>query len=332
MIFRRLFVFPVMAALLVLPAFAQEKSDVIPANPVVGELQGEPVFLSDIMTNGVYEQYVAALNAIESEFQNYALSELAKNNSQFQPIDQFDVSEEQAKTLYEQSGLSRQGDFEVLRPQIEQFIRSQQYMQQFQTAQQGQLAVSHITLPEEPKVRLKIEQFAIRAENMAPNVMVVEFSDYQCPYCARVQQTVQQLMQKYENQVGFAYKHLPLPFHQEADEAANAAECAKDQGKFEAMHKLLFANPQNQLVDDLKQYGRDVEIQDLAKYDKCVDEGTYNQRVQDSIANARSLGINGTPGFVVGLYNPETSTVEGTVISGAMPYELFEQEIEKYLN
>lgn len=311
---------------------AQDAIEIIPEDPVVGEIKGKQVRLSDIMNSRIHEQYVGALRNIDGEFRRYALSQLAADGADYKDIEEFTVTEQQAKEFYEKNNLAQQGEFEQLRGQLEGFLKNQQFFEQFAQAEKANLVTNFITLPAEPQLKVSVHDVAIRKWNKESEVMVLEFSDYQCPYCLRVQGTVEQLMTNYKDKVGFAYKHMPLPFHKEADEAANAAECAKDQGKFEEIHAILFANPRKQFVDDLKQYGRDVEIADLEKYDSCVDEGTYNTRVQQYMQIARQAGINGTPGFVIGRYDAATKTVTGIVLSGAQPYARFEEAIKSYLN
>ena len=162
--------------------------------------------------------------------------------------------------------------------------------------------------------------------------MLLEFSDYQCPYCNRIQPTLRTLINKYKEKVAFAYRHFPLAFHYDADEAAIAAECAGEQGKYGEMHTLLYNNQQALRPVNLKEYARQLKIQNRAKFDQCVDQEKYRDKVNKDINEGKLLGINGTPGFVIGLYDPKTKIVRGELLSGAQPQEEFERLIQKYLN
>jgi protein-disulfide isomerase len=151
-------------------------------------------------------------------------------------------------------------------------------------------------------------------------VVLIEYTDYQCPYCTRVQPTLNKLIERYDGKLLHVFKNLPLPMHAQAQLAASAALCAKDQGKFWELHDWLFANQRSlsrdSIVEAAGKLGMDTEV--LAS---CIDEGKYNERLQAEIAEARSYGITGTPGFLV----------NGRVVTGARPLEAFESVIDDEL-
>jgi protein-disulfide isomerase len=151
-------------------------------------------------------------------------------------------------------------------------------------------------------------------------VVLVEYTDYQCPYCTRVQPTLNELMKRYEGQILHVFKNLPLPMHAEAPLAGAAALCAQDQGKFWELHDWLFVNQRTlsreSIVAAAGDLGMDTEV--LAA---CIDEGKYAARVQAETAEAHSYGITGTPGFLV----------NGRVVTGARPIEAFEEIIDDEL-
>ncbi len=151
-------------------------------------------------------------------------------------------------------------------------------------------------------------------------ITIVEYTDFQCPYCSRVQTVVNQVKARYGDSVRHVFKHLPLPMHQQARLAAEASLCAADQGKFWPYHDWMFANPANLgreiLVEQAKAQGLDE-----AKFTACVDGQVHTDHVAADMAEAQTFGITGTPGFVI----------NGRVLSGAQPLEAFSQIIDDEL-
>jgi protein-disulfide isomerase len=151
-------------------------------------------------------------------------------------------------------------------------------------------------------------------------VVLVEYTDYQCPYCTRIQPTLDELMERYDGKLVHVFKNLPLPMHAQAQLAASAALCAQDQGKFWELHDWLFANQRSlsreSIVEAAGNLGMDTEV-----FASCIDQGKYAERVKAETAEAQSYGITGTPGFLI----------NGRVITGARPIEMFESVIDDEL-
>lgn len=151
-------------------------------------------------------------------------------------------------------------------------------------------------------------------------VVLIEYTDYQCPYCTRIQPTLNELMKRYEGKLLHVFKNLPLPMHAEAPLAAAAALCAQDQGKFWELHDWLFVNQRSlsrgSIVDAAGNLGMDTEI-----FASCIDDGTYSDRVRAETEEAQSYGITGTPGFLI----------NGRVVTGARPIEMFTEIIDDEL-
>jgi protein-disulfide isomerase len=175
-------------------------------------------------------------------------------------------------------------------------------------------------LLEPPRVAFTVpEGTPSRGPDDAPVVMI-EYTDFQCPFCTRVQPTIKELLNRYDGQLRHVFKNLPLPMHAEAPLAGAAALCAQDQGKFWDLHAWLFANQRTlsrtSIVDQAGVLGMDTEV-----FAKCIDDGTYNERVRAEMAEANSYGITGTPGFLI----------NGRVVSGAQPIETFVEIIDDEL-
>jgi predicted DsbA family dithiol-disulfide isomerase len=143
-------------------------------------------------------------------------------------------------------------------------------------------------------------------------VVLVEYTDYQCPFCVRAQPTIQAIRQRYGDSVVHVFKNLPLPMHQQARLAAEAALCAGDQGKFWELHDWLFANKDNISLDTLTVQAGELAL-DVPAFTACVNDGTHRAQVEADTAEANGFGIRGTPGFVL----------NGRVITGAQPLETF---------
>ena len=175
---------------------------------------------------------------------------------------------------------------------------------------------------------------AFRGRPDAP-VTVVEFSDFQCPFCSRhVTQTIPELDKEYiqTGKVKYVYRNYPIEsIHPMAFKAAEAAECANEQGKFWPMHDRLFGNQQTLAPAQLPAHAAAAGL-DASAFQQCVASGKFTTKIRKDMSDAMALGITGTPGFVVG------KTVAGSPVikveaflSGAKPMAAFKFEIDKLL-
>jgi protein-disulfide isomerase len=167
-------------------------------------------------------------------------------------------------------------------------------------------------------------------------VTLIEFSDFQCPFCGRhVRDTVPQLDSEYikTGKVKYVFKDFPLEsIHQNAFKAAEAAECAGDQGKYWEMHDKLFANQTALTPDDLVKYAGELNL-DKAKFEKCLSSGTYASKVRDSISEGQKAGVTGTPAFFLAINEGNDSSVKTSKkIVGAQPYANFKSAIDDLLS
>ena len=151
-------------------------------------------------------------------------------------------------------------------------------------------------------------------------VSIVEFSDFQCPYCSRVVPTIEKLVKEYPDKVRVFFRHNPLPFHSDAPLAAQAAVAAENQGKFWEMHDLLFKHQQNLKRADLEKYAAELKL-DLAKFKADIDSPATKKRVEDDKELAKKVGAQGTPNFFI----------NGRPLRGAVPYEQFKKVVDDEL-
>lgn len=130
-------------------------------------------------------------------------------------------------------------------------------------------------------------------------IQIIEFSDFECPFCGSAHPTVKALMQEYDGQIEFRYAHFPLSFHPRAKPSALASECAAEQGKFSQYHDKLFEN-QTRLDDaSLKQYAADLGL-NTQQFNQCLDSAKYNAEVDEQFSLGSTVGVSGTPTFLIG--------------------------------
>jgi protein-disulfide isomerase len=180
-------------------------------------------------------------------------------------------------------------------------IRARLEQQAHAEAQQALIA----GLREKAKVEVALEPPRIDVAADGPSkgpadapVTIVEFSDYQCPYCKRAEATLAQLLQKYPEQVRLVYRHFPLAGHAEARPAAEAAACADEQGKFWDYHRVVFGSSPK--LDDatLRKLAETVKL-DLAAFDACYKEKRHAAKIQGDFEAGQEAGVSGTPAFFV---------------------------------
>jgi len=169
------------------------------------------------------------------------------------------------------------------------------------------------------RITVSADDDPVKGSENAP-VAIIEFSDFQCPYCGRFySQTLPQIEEKYikTGKVKFVYRDYPLSFHQFAQKASEAAECADEQGKFWEYHNKIFENQQSLSIANLKKWALDLSL-DSNKFDTCLDSGKYEEEVEKDFQDGSVAGVTGTPAFFI----------NGILLTGAQPFENFRAIIE----
>jgi protein-disulfide isomerase len=162
-------------------------------------------------------------------------------------------------------------------------------------------------------------------------VTIVTVSDYQCPFCKRfADNTFKKLKKKYidTGKVRFVFKDMPLPFHNYAKKAAQAAHCAGEQGKYWDMHDKLFDNTQKLDEKSLLQNAKLIKL-DEKIFAECIASTRHMKAIDKDIADAGKAGLSGTPSFVIG--KTTADVIKGEVVRGALPLSALETHIKKYL-
>ena len=163
-------------------------------------------------------------------------------------------------------------------------------------------------------------------------VVMVEFSDYECPFCGRFfRDTLPKIKKEYveTGKVKYVYKDFPLDFHKQAPKAAEAAHCAGEKGKYWEMHDLLFANQRQMNIPSLIKRADKLGL-NLDGFRECINDGRYMQGIAKDIEAGQRTGLRGTPSFVIGRQN-KSGEVTGDLIVGAAPYTAFKAAIDALL-
>jgi len=228
-----------------------------------------------------------------------------------------DPTEDQLKVYYE--GLETEQPYDVVRGKILDKIR-QLRTDKIRTAYVKALReqVSVIVELAPPSANVSVESGNTFGSRDAP-VMLIEFADYECPYCQKVAPDITKLESEFGSKLAVTYKDFPLPMHAHAEKAAEAARCAGKQGKFWEYHDELFRSKELD-VERLKEHALNLGL-DWAQFGKCLDEGDEAASVQQDRAEGTRLGLSGTPSFFI----------NGHFFSGALDYVALRQIINQQL-
>jgi protein-disulfide isomerase len=177
------------------------------------------------------------------------------------------------------------------------------------------------------RAKLNLEGFAMLGSKTAP-LTVVEFTDYQCPFCQRFHVTAfPDLKKNYidTGKVRFYSRDMPLDFHANAMRAAQAARCAADQNQFWKLRDVMGNNPDKLDLDNILRFAGDLKM-DTGALRTCVESEKYKNAVQTDVMEAMKIGANATPTFVIGKSTPDG--VDGELMVGAMPYVMFDMKLK----
>lgn len=233
------------------------------------------------------------------------------------------ITDEEVERVYERNREALGGrTLEDVRSEIEDAIERQRptmALQQFMDDLRGESDDVVLAL-DPPRQRVEIlPDDPTRGPVDAP-ILLVEFSDFQCPFCQRATGTLAELVDRYEDQIQLVYKDYPLAVHPEAFKAAEAGNCAHEQGMFWELHDKMFVSQDALDVPSLNSYASELGL-DATAFSTCLDEGRYTQRVQRDLQLGQLYGVSSTP----------TVFINGRPIMGAAPIETFEQIIREEL-
>jgi protein-disulfide isomerase len=298
---------------------------------VVLEVDGTKLTFADVERKhygGIFQAnnavYQAERKAIDEYVDDFLLERQAKKEGL--TVDQLlekhvngtipkDPSEE-ALRLYHEAMESKQ-PFEDLKAAILDHIRQGRITKaktEYMTTLRSQAHVSIRLAP--PRVATALKDTPVRGPKDA-KVMIVEYADYECPYCQQAKPAIDKLVAEYGNKVAFAYKDVPLPMHAHAQKAAEAAHCAGLQGKYWEYHDALFTNRKLEIAQ-LKESAGELKL-DTKAFATCLDSGATANIVKDQLAEGAALQLEGTPSFVI----------NGRFFKGGFSYEALKSVVEE---
>jgi protein-disulfide isomerase len=273
--------------------------------------------------NSYYEAERKALDDYASEFllerqarkENLTVAQLLDRhvNSKIEK----DPSDEALRVYYE--GVDTTESFEAVKPKIIESLRQRRTAKARAAYIQSLRADAKVLFRlDAPRAEVSVKDTPVRGAK-DPRVLIVEYADYECPYCQQIQPALDRLEADFKGKLALAYKDVPLPMHAHAAKAAEASHCAAAQGKYWEYHDVLSASKQLDLPQ-LKDHARGLGLNPAA-FDKCLDSGEKAQIVKDYVTEATALGLQGTPSFFI----------NGRFISGIQTYEKLREIVEEEL-
>ena len=218
-------------------------------------------------------------------------------------------------------GLNVKGPLADVKPRLRESLKQAKIQQARQDYLKSLRADSKVVvLLSAPRVEVAHDPARVRGNAKAP-VMIVEFSDYQCPYCHQVEPTVKAVLAKYGDRVSLAYRDFPLTaIHSQAEISAEASRCALEQGKFWEYHDQLFTASKLE-KDALLEYARNLKL-DEKQFEACLTSEKYKADINKDEQDGRKAGVNGTPGFFI----------NGVFLSGSQGQDAFARVIDDELS
>ena len=312
-------------------------------NPVVALAEGQPIVLDDLRNAQIHEMMMRLYQMQRSLLKQKVIQYLSETHPELKSQDDPQITQKDVQEFYlSEAGIKELGSLEQLQGQIRNYLekmRRQGYMKnldsRYQMAVEKGWVVDYFKPPNDFLLKANIGSAVLWFDEKNPQdrkVFVMEYSDFLCPFCKKVQGTLSSLRKRYGDTVQFGYRHFPL--HEEARELSEAVECARDQGRFWQFQNLIFIDARRlqQSRLEILRNARRAGVRDIVSFEKCLDTGKYRERVQNDFEEGISLGIQGTPTFIIGTYNNSTATINGEMISGAVDPSKFINLIEKYLN
>jgi protein-disulfide isomerase len=177
----------------------------------------------------------------------------------------------------------------------------------------------NLPFPDAARVEVSADDDPFLGPKEAP-ITIIQFAEYQCPYCGKAGESVDQVMKEYEGKIKMVYRDFPLSFHDRAIPAAVAANCSGDQGKYWEMHNLLMGNQRALSESDLTAHATSLSL-DLDKWNECRKDPKQSAEVNKDFEDGQKVGVTGTPAFFV----------NGVMLSGAVPFAQFKEIIDREL-
>ncbi len=316
------------------PALSQRSDKPAPGNVAI--VAGQAISEADLSAS--VQSQLRQLRTQEYDLKRRALDDLinqklleAEAKKRSVPADQFllqevdsrvaDPTDAEVEAFYlgQRDRLNRPLD--DVKAQLRQTLKQARLQQARQSYFQRLREKAQVTiLLRPPKVEVAYDPARLKGSAKAP-VTIVEFSDFQCPYCRNVQATLKEVAAKYGDRIAFAHRDFPLrSLHPQAQSAAEASRCAGEQGKFWDYYDLLFTSQARFDPGALAGYARSLQL-DEKQFDACVTGGKYRGKIEEDVQDGTRIGVGGTPAFFI----------NGIFLNGAQPVAAFEKVIDEEL-
>ena len=202
--------------------------------------------------------------------------------------------------------------------QRQQMLEERKFIESLKTKSKIEKFISKLE-PEMPRISVSVGNSPFKGPENA-KITIVEFTDFECPFCSRAHETIEQVLKEYEGKIKFVRKDFPLAFHKNAMNAHLAANCAQDQKKYWEYTEKLWTNKDKLEVDNLKAYANELGF-NTQEFNTCLDSQKYKSKIETDINEGQKYGVRGTPAFFI----------NGKMLSGARPYGDFKEIIDKEL-
>jgi protein-disulfide isomerase len=314
-------------------AHASRSTTTTPSSPTVAQVGGQAITLADLDREAAQDLYEVRERTLNQMIDERVTAQAAEKAGQ--PRESFvrglvearapQVTEAEAEAFFRHNR-------ERLRPELatKDFAEVKDRLVQGLTAERRRAALEDVMrdLRTQAGVKNTLEPPRIEVAATGPargpagaKVTIIEFSDFQCPYCSQAKEVLDQVMKLYPTQVRLVFRDYPLSFHPHAAKAAEAGHCANEQGKFWEMHDSMFDHQDGLTVPELEQQAKDIGL-DAGRFSTCLQSGKYASAVAENLKAGQKAGINGTPAFVI----------NGVLVGGLQPVEEFRRRIDAELS
>jgi protein-disulfide isomerase len=321
------------AIALAIPARATAATD---SGPVLAEIGHHKITQPEVDAKIKIQLYDARKQALDEMVDDYLLEQAAKKEKlsvadyvkrEVDDKAEADVNDAMAKKFYDENkdkipALKSAGSYDKIKDRLVAALR------QRDAQQQHEQLMARLRKEGDAKILLQAPRINVNLGSaghptLGPKdapVTVIEFADFQCPFCKRSEDAVQAIHKKYGDQIQLVFMDFPLSFHPHAMPAANAARCANAQGKFWEYHDALFADQSKLEPADLKATAKKLGL-NTAKFNACFDKNQYSAAIDKDLAEGHRLNVSGTPTFFI----------DGREVVGAQPTESFTSIIDQEL-
>ncbi len=272
----------------------------------------------DIKEDGINQIIEERLLESEAKKRNISVQELLKVEVQDKVGE---VSDKEIQDFYDQNKARFGGKtFDELKPMIGSQLKARKASMFRNTYLDKLMAKADIDIfIQRPRVEVGVGEGPSKGPKDAP-IVIVEFTDYQCPFCARARPNLNAAIADYKDEIFYSVRNFPLDFHAQAKKAGEATLCANEQKKYWEYSDKLWENQKALDVANLKKYAADIKL-DSKKFDECLDSNKFAAEVNKDQQDGMKAGVSGTPAFFI----------NGQMVTGAQPPEAFKKIIEAEL-